>query len=105
MIHSSGSPVMAADDLPFELIARPPAQPEAHHATEKQKLLAQRRLPGFLSSHQQAALRYQPSDALLLAINMALHTGSPLLLTGEPGTSKTQAATFVGAYFGIKVYP
>ena len=35
---------------------------------------------------------------------MALHTGSPLLLTGEPGTGKTQAADFVGAYFDIPVY-
>ena len=35
---------------------------------------------------------------------MALHTGSPLLLTGEPGTGRTQAADFVGAYFDIPVY-
>jgi MoxR-like ATPase len=35
---------------------------------------------------------------------MALHTGSPLLLTGEPGTGKTQAADFVAAYFGIPIY-
>jgi MoxR-like ATPase len=95
---------MAAEHLPFELISRPPADPTAHRAADKQKLLAQRRLPAFLSSHQQAALRYQPSEALLLAINMALHTGSPLLLTGEPGTGKTQAADFVGAYFDIPVY-
>src|SRR5262249_57804149 len=69
-----------------------------------QALLARRQLPRFLSSHQQAALRCQPSNDLLLAINMALHTGSPLLLTGEPGTGKTQAADFVGAYFDIPVY-
>jgi MoxR-like ATPase len=95
---------MAAEHLPFELISHPPADPTAHRATDKQKLLAQRRLPAFLSSHQQAALRYQPSEALLLAINMALHTGSPLLLTGEPGTGKTQAADFVRAYFDIPIY-
>lgn len=95
---------MAAEHLPFELISHPPAAPEMHRAADKKHLLAQRRLPGFLSSHQQAALRYQPSEALLLAINMALHTGSPLLLTGEPGTGKTQAADFVGAYFDIPVY-
>jgi MoxR-like ATPase len=93
---------MAAEHPPFELISRP--DPELHRAADKQKLLAQRQPPGFLSSHQRAALHYQPSDALLLAINMALHTGSPLLLTGEPGTGKTQAADFVGAYFGIPVY-
>jgi MoxR-like ATPase len=96
--------MMAAEHPPFELIARPPEDIAAHRAKEKQHLLAKRRLPLFLSSHQQAALRYQPSDDLLLAINMALHTGSPLLLTGEPGTGKTQAADFVAAYFGIPLY-
>jgi MoxR-like ATPase len=95
---------MAAEHLPFELISRPPADPAAHRAQDKRALLARRQLPHFLSSHQQAALRYQPSPELLLALNMALHTGSPLLLTGEPGTGKTQAADFVGAYFGIPVY-
>ena len=95
---------MAADDLPFALIARPPADPAQHRHLGPQQLLAQRRLPEFLASHQHAALRYQPSDPLLLAINMALHTGSPLLLTGESGTGKTQAADFIGAFFGIPVY-
>jgi MoxR-like ATPase len=95
---------MAAEHPPFELISRPPANIKAHRAKDKQALLAERRLPQFLSSHQQAALRYQPSEELLLAINMALHTGSPLLLTGEPGTGKTQAADFVAAYFGIPIY-
>src|SRR5262245_37444196 len=95
---------MAAEHLSFELISLPPVDPAAHRAAEKKDLLAQRRLPAFLSSHQRAALRYRPSPDLLLAINMALHTGSPLLLTGEPGTGKTQAADFVGAYFDIPVY-
>jgi DNA polymerase III delta prime subunit len=49
-------------------------------------------------------MRYRPSDDLLLALNMALHTGSPLLLTGEPGTGKTQAADFVSAYFAIPIF-
>ena len=95
---------MPADHLPFDLISSPPADPTTHRAADKKRLLAQRRPPEFLSSHRQAALRYQPSEALLLAINMALHTGSPLLLTGEPGTGKTQAAAFVGVYFDIPVY-
>ena len=94
---------MADNPLPFELIT--PLDPATHRPEHSKKLLAQRQLPRFLSDHQQAARYYQPSKELLLAINMALHTGSPLLLTGEPGTGKTQAAAFVGAYFGIKVYP
>ena len=93
---------MAANDLPFALIDR--IDPTTHRPEEHKKLLERRQLPHFSSNHQQAAPYYKPSKDLLLAINMALHTGSPLLLTGEPGTGKTQAAAFVGAYFGIKVY-
>lgn len=91
-------------DVPFELIAALPSDLDGHRAEDKQQLLARRSLPPFLSDHEAAARRYQPSKALLLAINMALHTGSPLLLTGEPGTGKTQAADFVGFYFGIRVF-
>lgn len=95
---------MAADQVPFTLIDHLPADHTLHRAGDKKRLLAQRRLPVLLSDHTRAALYYRPSDALLLAINMALHTGSPLLLTGEPGTGKTQAADFIGAYFDIPVF-
>lgn len=95
---------MAADDLPFELIAGPIADPAVHDPTRNRQWLARRRPPPFLGSHPEAALRYRPSAELRLALNMALHTGSPLLLTGEPGTGKTQAADFVGRYFGIPVF-
>lgn len=95
---------MSEHDVPFELIADLPPDPRTHRAEEKQQLLARRPLPPFLLDHEDAARRYQPSKQLLLAINMALHTGSPLLLTGEPGTGKTQAADFVGFYFDIPVF-
>ncbi|MFO1432960.1 MAG: MoxR family ATPase [Candidatus Competibacteraceae bacterium] len=95
---------MSAEELPFELIARPSANSTVHDTAARKRRLEKRQLPAFLGSHSQAARRYQPSDELLLAFNMALHTGSPLLLTGEPGTGKTQAADFVGTYFGIRVY-
>ena len=35
---------------------------------------------------------YRCPEALETAVNVALHTGLPLLLTGEPGTGKTQLA-------------
>jgi MoxR-like ATPase len=35
---------------------------------------------------------------------MAIHVGAPLLLTGEPGTGKTQVADFVADFFGIPVF-
>ncbi|MEF8724914.1 MAG: MoxR family ATPase [Candidatus Accumulibacter delftensis] len=91
-------------DVPFELIAQAPTPPAPHDLAGRKALLARRRPPPFLGNHSQAALLYRPSDELLLALNMALHTGSPLLLTGEPGTGKTQAAAFVSAYFGIPIF-
>ncbi|MCK7515891.1 MAG: AAA family ATPase [Desulfobacterales bacterium] len=36
---------------------------------------------------------------LLIAINMALTVGAPLLLTGEPGTGKTTVAYYLAWYF------
>lgn len=94
---------MPEHDVPFELIANWPSDLTTHQAEAKKQILARRHLPDFLTDHRDAARRYQPSRPLLLAINMALHTGSPLLLTGEPGTGKTQAADFIGLYFGIPV--
>lgn len=44
---------------------------------------------------------YTPSDALVDAVNVALALGQPLLLTGEPGTGKTQLAYHVAHYFGL----
>ena len=38
---------------------------------------------------------YKPSDDLLAAINTALFLQRPLLLSGEPGTGKTECADFV----------
>ena len=37
------------------------------------------------------------------AINMAFAVGAPLLVTGGPGTGKTQLAYFLGNYFGIEI--
>jgi MoxR-like ATPase len=38
---------------------------------------------------------YQPEPGLVDAVNVALALGEPLLLTGEPGTGKTQLASHV----------
>ena len=42
-----------------------------------------------------------PGQALTAAINTAIAVGEPLLITGEPGTGKTQAAYYAAWKLGI----
>lgn len=86
---------------PFELLVpdeRTPARRDA---------LAQRCLPETLSSLRAAAPHFQPDPDLVDAVNVALAVGAPLLLTGEPGTGKTQVAYYLAWYFAIEehVFP
>jgi len=53
---------------------------------------------------KKSAERFQPSDALLNAINIAIAARAPLLLTGEPGTGKTQVASYLERFFNIPLY-
>ncbi len=69
---------------------------DRHHA------FAARSVPVNLGSHRSAARFFQPSPELVTAINVALKVGAPLLLTGEPGTGKTQVAFYLAWYFGIE---
>lgn len=55
-----------------------------------------------LRGHRQGASRFKPSDDLVTAVNIALAVHAPLLLTGEPGTGKTQVAYYLAWYFGIE---
>jgi len=44
---------------------------------------------------------YVPSKPLVDAVNVAMALGQPLLLTGEPGTGKTQLAFHVAHFFNL----
>jgi len=44
---------------------------------------------------------YQPSPELWVAVKVAVTLGQPLLVTGEPGTGKTQLARYVAHRFGL----
>ncbi len=56
------------------------------------------------TSLSETALNYRPDDDLEDAINTAIAVGEPLLLTGEPGTGKTQAAYFAALQLKTKLF-
>ncbi len=72
-----------------------------NHPTRPPEVLAGRDRSRDLNDHRAAAPYFQPSDELVDAINIALAVEAPLLLTGEPGTGKTQVAFYVAHYFGL----
>lgn len=82
----------------FELYS--PFETTPDQAGRKQAL-SDRTLPVSLGSHKEGAGRYQPDEGLMDAVNVALAVGAPLLLTGEPGTGKTQLASHLAGYFDI----
>ncbi|MGA9768599.1 MAG: MoxR family ATPase [Blastocatellia bacterium] len=54
------------------------------------------------SSFKEDAKRFVPGEQLEIAINTAIAVGQPLLITGEPGTGKTQAAYYTAYKLGIE---
>jgi len=58
-------------------------------------------LPLSQYTQQTDPSQYLPDEALADAVNVALMLGQPLLLTGEPGTGKTQLAYHVAWQLGF----
>jgi MoxR-like ATPase len=58
-------------------------------------------LPQFDRERQSDPAFYRPDPGLVDAVNVALLLGQPLLLTGDPGTGKTQLAQRVAFELGL----
>jgi MoxR-like ATPase len=63
---------------------------------------AEHRVPEFLRSHAVGAADYVADEALVTACNVALALGAPLLVTGDPGTGKTQLAHWLVDRLGAR---
>jgi len=85
-------------DYQFRLIRRDIRQPRGAEVAEHL-----RARPSTTQSGSLAATRhlYRPSEEFEIAMNTAIALGAPLLLTGEPGTGKTQAAYFAAWQLGL----
>lgn len=65
-------------------------------------VLSERPYAAFGKTFEKDALRFVPGERLETAINTAIAVGEPLLLTGAPGTGKTQAAYYTAYKLGIE---
>jgi MoxR-like ATPase len=90
----------------FQVLTPLPADYDwrAHDQTAPRGRLDAVAPPKDLTSHEEGARAYRPDPDLILAINAAIQLRAPLLVTGDPGTGKTQLAYFLGLYFGIQVF-
>ena len=82
---------------PLQLITDATDEPLADKS-----ILLKRPFSAISSSFTDDAKRFVPGDDLRLAINTAIAVGQPLLITGEPGTGKTQAAYYTAYKLGIE---
>src|SRR6266540_1161232 len=67
-----------------------------------QSLLRNRPFSKAYNSFSNDARLFVPGDDLETAINTSLAVGAPLLITGEPGTGKTQAAYYTAYKLGVE---
>ena len=68
---------------------------------EDKSLLTKRPFSDIDRSFEADAKKFVPGDQLEAAINTAIAVGEPLLITGEPGTGKTQAPYYAAWKLGI----
>jgi MoxR-like ATPase len=82
---------------PFDLL-----QSARNGAIQDPSLLLQRPFTDADRSFRSDARRFVPGEQLTTAINTAIAVGEPLLITGEPGTGKTQAAYYAAYKLGVE---
>lgn len=85
----------------FQLLD-PELRTEQERAARREELGRRSSIMATLRGHTAGAPLFQPSPELVTAINIALTVQAPLLLTGEPGTGKTQVAHYLAWYFAIE---
>src|SRR5499425_581940 len=81
----------------FRLVNYDQAPPE-----ENRSLLQNRSPFSSGASFAEDARCFIPGEQLEDAINTAIAVGEPLLITGEPGTGKTQAAYYAAYKLGLE---
>jgi len=82
---------------PFNLVRY---EPKGH--IPDNSVLANRPFTDFDRSFETDARRFVPGKRLETAINTAISVGEPLLITGEPGTGKTQAAYYTAYKLNVE---
>ncbi len=70
--------------------------------TDDTTQLSNRPFATVVRSFEEDASRFVPGERLETAINTAIAVGLPLLITGEPGTGKTQAAYYAAYKLGAE---
>ncbi len=82
---------------PFQLVNYNRTKP-----LEDKHILFERPFTKYATSFAEDAKFFVPGEELETAINTAIAVGEPLLITGEPGTGKTQAAYYAARNLGIE---
>lgn len=82
---------------PFQLLNQ-----EQTDAETIKKMLLNRPQTEMDRSFASDARRFVPGEPLETAMNTAIAVGEPLLITGEPGTGKTQAAYYAAYKLGLE---
>ena len=85
---------------PFELIPKDSRQP----AYAPEKWLLKRPFSEHDFSLKEQAKFYEPGGPLTSAMNVAIAVGQPLLLTGDPGMGKTQAAYYAALKLETEIF-